>query len=304
VISISQALEQPGDDAGVERCQIRAIEVDFSPEADNINLGPAPSLQWIKIESLVVDDRYQRPLKRAGWSQIKKIADNFSWSMFSAVFVSPIEGGKYAIVDGQHRTHAALACGGDSVPCLIVNIDFADQARAFAAVNGMVVKVHPLHIFHASIAAGNEDAVRLNDLVNSCGFKIMRTNTSSYAKKFGELYAITILKDIVSAFGDDILAATLLAIKHAEVCTCHLDHHPAIVWAIASCFGKNRDLCATPTIISDRIDDNDLSLELYLEQAREEAKVARRRGFSISTKNHLVKIMEKELFACVSEVRK
>lgn len=283
---------------------MRAIEIDFTPKGDNTNLGPAPVLQWLKIKDLVVDDRYQRPLKRASWSQIKKIAENFSWSMFSAVFVSPIEGGKYAIVDGQHRTHAALANGADSVPCLIVNIDLAEQARAFAAVNGMVVKVHALHIFHASVAGENEDAIRLNDLVNSCDFKIMRTNSSTSAKKFGELYAITTLKDIVKAFGDDVLAAALLAIKHAEICTSHFDHHPSIVWAIASCFGKHRDLCATPTIISDRIDGNRLSLEVYLDQASEEAKQARRRGFSISGKSQLVKIIENELFARVRKVSK
>ena len=280
---------------------MRNISVDFRPE-NTADFGPVSTLQWINISDLVVNDEYQRPLTRASWGQIKKIADNFSWSMFSAVFVSPIEGGKYAIVDGQHRTHAALACGMESVPCLIVNIDVAEQARAFAAVNGMVVKVQALHIFHASIAGGDEGAVRLNDLVNSCGFRIMRSNTSTNSKKYGQLYAIGTLQSIIKTYDEDVLAATLLAIEHSEICATHFDHHPSIVFALASGFGRNRLLCKTPTVISDRIDAKKISLEVYLDQANEEAKHLRRSGVIISGRQQLANLLEKELFVYAARV--
>lgn len=88
-----------------------------------IDMGPAPKLEWIDISDLVVDDSYQRPIARAGKTNIARIVSNFRWCYFAAVVVSPIEGGKYAIVDGQHRVTAAAILGITSVPCQLILAD-------------------------------------------------------------------------------------------------------------------------------------------------------------------------------------
>lgn len=281
---------------------MRLVEINFTIDYQDIDPGAAPVLQWIEIAKLVVDDRYQRPLARTNWNQIRRIAQNFSWSMFSAVFVAPIEGGKFAIIDGQHRTHAALACGIESVPCLIVQADRAQQARAFAAVNGMVTKVSPLHIFHAQLAGGNEDAIKLNDLVRSCGFRIRRTNNSASQKKFGDLYAISTIKNIVKTFGEDTLSATLLALKYAETCTRHEHHHASLLSGLAGGFARNRELCTTPTIISDRIDALGVMLDELNDEAATQAKAMRRRGGTISSKARLADLLLSKLFSHAKEV--
>src|SRR5437868_11859154 len=81
------------------------------------DIGPAPDLRWLPIDRLVIDDSYQRPIAFAGRRNINAIANAFDWRRFSPVIVAPVEGGSYAIVDGQHRTTAAAAIGITSVPC-------------------------------------------------------------------------------------------------------------------------------------------------------------------------------------------
>lgn len=83
---------------------------EFSP-------GPAPILNWLEIDKLVVDSTYQREIGRRGAANVYQIAENFDWSKFAPVIVAPIEGGKFAIVDGQHRTTAAMLRGQQEVPC-------------------------------------------------------------------------------------------------------------------------------------------------------------------------------------------
>jgi hypothetical protein len=69
-------------------------------------------LQWLALDRLVIDDAYQRPLLPGTWKSIEKIAANFQWSRFSPVLVAPIAGGLFAVIDGQHRVHAAARGAG------------------------------------------------------------------------------------------------------------------------------------------------------------------------------------------------
>ena len=132
---------------------MRPIEFVREQRPMTVNPGSAPILQWVKIVDLVVDDRYQRDLKFGNWKAIRRIAQNFKWSRFSPVFVAPVEGGKFAIIDGQHRTHAAAICGFSEVPCQVVHMSRDEQAAAFAAVNGLVTKVTLWNIYKAALVA-------------------------------------------------------------------------------------------------------------------------------------------------------
>jgi hypothetical protein len=82
--------------------------------------GAVPMLQWLKVADLVVDPAYQRPIVGQGRRNVDRIAREFSWSCFAPVVVSPVEGGKFAIIDGQHRTTAAAILGLETIPCQIV----------------------------------------------------------------------------------------------------------------------------------------------------------------------------------------
>lgn len=178
--------------------------------------GPAPMLQWIAIDRLVVDDRYQRELKPGNWKAIQRIARHFRWSRFSPVFVAPIEGGRFAVIDGQHRTHAALLCGMAEVPCQVVQMGFAEQAAAFAAVNGMVTKVTGWNVLRAALAAGEPWAVACHEVVSAAGCTLMTRNGSTDAKRPGEVYATALIKRHVAAGKGALVTLALDGLRRSQ----------------------------------------------------------------------------------------
>ena len=178
--------------------------------------GPAPMLQWVKIADLVVDDSYQRDLKVGNWKAIKAIAAQFKWSRFSPVFVAPVEGGKFAIIDGQHRTHAAAMCGFAEVPCQIVQMSREEQAAAFAAVNGLVTKVTTWQIFKAALAAGEPWAVAMRKVADDAGCRVMTGNASMFSKKPGEIYSVVRLRKIIDQNKAENVTKALGILRQAE----------------------------------------------------------------------------------------
>jgi len=139
------------------------------------SLGPAPQLQWIAIEQLVIDDSYQRDITKQGRGNVRAIAENFSWTFFAPVIVSPIEGGRYAIIDGQHRTTAAALVGAKEVPCALVIADRVTQAKAFRAINAQITRMHPLQIFQARLAAGDPPACRAAEMIAAADVRLLRS---------------------------------------------------------------------------------------------------------------------------------
>lgn len=177
--------------------------------------GPAPMLQWIEIEALVVDEAYQRDLGPRNWAAIRRIAENFKWSRFSPVFVAPVEGGAFAIIDGQHRSHAAAMCGFKSVPCQVVQMQRDEQANAFSAVNGNVTAITGFNLFRAEIASGDPDAVALVATVESAGCKVATSNSAAVSKKPGVIFFLVGIKDLHRRHGET-LGRALKIVRKAE----------------------------------------------------------------------------------------
>lgn len=178
--------------------------------------GPAPMLQWVKIADLVIDDRYQRPLNKSNWDAIKRIAQAFAWSKFSPVFCAPVEGGKLAIIDGQHRTHAAALCGFESVPAQIVQMTLPEQAGAFSAVNGATIKVTNWQVFRAALAAGEAWAAACDAAVSAAGCTLMTFNRAATDRSPGEVYALRELRRLIAAGLSDRVTLALSALLASE----------------------------------------------------------------------------------------
>ena len=90
---------------------MRPISIEGFEKPKSVSAGAAPMLQWLKITDLVVDPAYQRPIIGKGRQNVDRIAREFSWSCFAPVVVSPVAGGRFAIIDGQHRTTSAAIVG-------------------------------------------------------------------------------------------------------------------------------------------------------------------------------------------------
>ena len=194
----------------------RPVDVSKVQPISPVDQG-APMLEWLPIDRLVIDDRYQRPLDRANWAAIKTIAENFHWSRFTPVLVAPIEDGLFAIIDGQHRSHAAAICGFKSVPAMAVHMTRAEQASAFSWVNGTVVRLNIFHRFKAALAAGEDWAVRCDAACSDAGCKLMTFHNGASRRSAGEIYTIQTVREFIKGGHDAALKAGLAAIRTYDV---------------------------------------------------------------------------------------
>lgn len=184
----------------VKDITIDAYPVDTPRQAPEA-CGPAPQLMWINISQLVVDHAYQRDITAQGRGNVRRIAAAFRWSYFSPVVVAPLSGGRYAIVDGQHRTTAAALVGHPAVPCQVILAEPHEQAQAFTAVNGAITRVHSLAMHRAAFAAGDEGAVLLEEIAAEAGIRILRYPVPELKQKPGETMAIGAMREMIASVG-------------------------------------------------------------------------------------------------------
>lgn len=174
----------------------RCIEISIE-EKQTPPDQPVPMLDWVRIDRMIIDDSYQRELGRTNWTAIRKISGDFHWSRFSPVLLAPIDGGRFAIIDGQHRAHAAAICGFETVPAMIVQIPKEEQAKAFSWVNSAVTKITPHHIYKAALAAGETWATTARDAVEGAGCQLATSHPSSKDRKPRTVYCIGLIRDLV-----------------------------------------------------------------------------------------------------------
>lgn len=173
-------------------------QIDISGEVPRSAPAQAvPLVQWVKVSDLVVDEGYQRSLTPQSWRSIRKIADAFDWAHFGAVAVAPVEGGRFALIDGQHRAHAAALCGLESVPAIVNILPVAEQARAFAMMNSTSIKVSPLQVYRAALVSEGPWAIACRDAVADAGCQLVSFNAHAASRKIGQVYAVTLIRKLV-----------------------------------------------------------------------------------------------------------
>lgn len=177
------------------------------------SFGKVPRLEWLSISQLVVDPEYQREISNVGRKNIRRIAENFNWSMFGTVMVAAIGGSRFAIVDGQHRTTAAALCGIQKVPCQIVEALLGEQAAAFRAINANTTRPHPVQLFHAAVAAGDSDVLRIVDVCKKACISIPRhlTGCGDY-----QTYSIETIRSGITRYGAAAQTFALRMIVHSR----------------------------------------------------------------------------------------
>jgi hypothetical protein len=182
-------------------------ERPVSPPRD---IGHPGELKLIPLNKLLVDRSYQRPVDVAGKRNIRRIAENFRWTRFSPLIVSPREGGKFAIIDGQHRATAAKLHGGIfELPCLVLNCDHQGEADAFSTINGIVTRMQTQYLFRAKLAAGDSTATAVKAACDAAGVRIMPYPVQSDQLKVGETLACGELERCYSRYGAEALSAGL-----------------------------------------------------------------------------------------------
>lgn len=180
-------------------------------------LGTMPTIEWIHIERLSMDQSYQRSIDNdASRRLIVSIAANFDWRLCAPLVVSRRSTNEFVVIDGQHRTMAARRRNDiPQLPCCVFTYAGPEEeARMFIASNRARKPINRLDDFHAALAAGDEDALEINTLVTDAGLKVAR-NTSSTSWQPQEIAFTSTIATSIRKFGPRIVSAALTNIAVA-----------------------------------------------------------------------------------------
>jgi hypothetical protein len=194
---------------------IRRIDAPYLRPAKDF--GPKPECVWIDIVLLRVDETYQRPIDKQGRAQIIRIAELFDWRKFAPVIVADIGEGLYAIVDGQHRAHAAALCNIRSVPCYVIAASMQEQAECFAAVNSQITTIKTQNLWKARRAAGHDEALTIERIAAVEGVDLVWFNLSTLNMRPDQCCALNAIIRVIRRYGEEIARLALLALRSTRV---------------------------------------------------------------------------------------
>lgn len=177
---------------------------------------PQPMMIWAELSDLVIDRRYQRNITAAGRSAIQRIANGFDWRKYQPILVAPTEGGKLAVVDGQHRAHAAALCGIEKLPAMTVPMTPTQQAAGFAAINRDRIRMDAHMIYRAELAAGTQWALDCKSTLEAANCELATSNSSTTNKRPGVVYAVNLIRKMVQNGEAEAITAGLRAIRESE----------------------------------------------------------------------------------------
>lgn len=177
---------------------------------------PQPMLIWASLDQLVIDRRYQRGLTAKGRGAIQRIANDWDWTKYQPILVAPAEGGRMAVVDGQHRAHAAALVGLEAIPAMTVPMTPKQQAAGFAAVNRDRVGINLNQIYRAELAAGTGWAVRARDAVAEGGCELATAHPSAINRQPRVIYGISLIRRMVEHGEAAAVTAGLRAITQSD----------------------------------------------------------------------------------------
>ncbi|GAA2871804.1 hypothetical protein GGQ99_000981 [Aminobacter niigataensis] len=138
----------------------------------NKDIGQKPVLEWVDVGLIDVDGNYQREIKP---HLVDKILRGFSWSKFGAIVLSRQEGGRFAVVEGQHRWKAAcMHPSVTDVPAVIVTHDGTkSEAESFLAINRDRMAVTSVEQYWAGLTAGDDTAIAISNVLQASGCDVV-----------------------------------------------------------------------------------------------------------------------------------
>lgn len=180
-------------------------------------IGSPPTLEWISVNRLDIDERYQRSVespqsRRVIYGMIKC----WDWRLCQPLNVSRRADGRLFVVDGQHRLVGARERGDLAhLPCVVSqHDDHADEAHTFVALNFKRQKLSQGDIFAASLASGDGDAARTLELITAAGLTLARNHTPANWKP-GQIFCAPSIQTALKLYGERIVQCALIAISEA-----------------------------------------------------------------------------------------
>jgi hypothetical protein len=175
-------------------------------------IGSPPTLEWIAVERLAIDESYQRATDRpASRRLILRITNRWDWSLCQPLVISRRDDGSLFVIDGQHRLSGAIGRGDiPHLPCVVVTA--ADEAMTFIALNTHRQKLSQGDVFNAMLAAGDDAAKTTADLLDETGWKLTRNHSISVT---GRLNCAPMIARTVRKSGECVVRNALTALREA-----------------------------------------------------------------------------------------
>lgn len=161
-----------------------------------------PEFEWIDPRKLLVDEVYQRQLSKDSISLIRKIVSGWDWARFKPPIVAATPDG-YEVIDGQHTAIAAASHPAvDAIPVMVVAApEMTDRAMAFVGHNRDRIALSQVQIHYASLAAGDEDAMTVQQVCDRAGVKLLRYPPGNGEFKAGESLGVVAIRSLVNRRG-------------------------------------------------------------------------------------------------------
>lgn len=169
-----------------------------------INEDVRSELDYINVSRLESGWEYQRDVSN------KKVRNgNFDFLLCRPIVVSN-RGGRYHVVDGQHRISKYKEAGGSGdLPCQVYFDLTYEQEALLCAKSGMQPKHSAAEIVCALIEAKDVDTLDIKSIVESHGFKW----SLKEGKGDNKIISIAQLENIYKKMGKDVLSKTLETIQ-------------------------------------------------------------------------------------------
>ena len=178
------------------------------------DFGPKPALDWLSIDQVSVDAKYQRDTgSRRSQNLIAKIVAGFRWSRFGVVLTVKFGKG-WHVIDGQHRVEACRALNIPKIPAVVLPHSSVEEAAAdFVAINLDRVAVTPLHLHHAMLAAGAPDAQAVERVCKAAGITICRYPVPANKMAPGQTLAVGTISRIIKQHGEAFAISIMTAVR-------------------------------------------------------------------------------------------
>lgn len=161
-------------------------------------VGLPPEMRMAPPTSLHVDLDYQRGLSERSLRLIRKIVAEWNWSAFKPPIVEEVDG-VMDIIDGQHTAIAAATRGIELIPVMVTQTDaMSGRATAFVRHNRDRIQVTPTQLHTAMVAAGDEDAVTIDQVCERAGVRILRNPPPMGRFQVGDTVAITSVRSLIN----------------------------------------------------------------------------------------------------------
>ncbi|KPH67531.1 DUF6551 family protein [Novosphingobium sp. ST904] len=183
--------------------------------------GAPPTLEWIGINTLNVDEAYQRATDGANSRRIIiGMVKEWDWALCQPLVVSRRADGSLFILDGQHRKAGAVERGDiPHLPCVVLTgRDTSAEAATFVALNTKRQKLSQADIFNGMLAAGDEEAKAMQAMLQQTGWR-QRSHSTTSAFVAGDLACAPMLTRSLKAFGEAPVRNALTALREAYLQT-------------------------------------------------------------------------------------